>query len=152
MENMLREADVGAHKWRRTGVYTFTGDNKSEKRMTFKKLSQHCGETSIRLFCSCAHWNKRRMSSNWYKRVAIIKYQRPRKGFSVKYKGDTKWSRALYKCRDKLQIDGSQILPNRDDQGGLCLNSTFPHKNIPSLNVHSSNLTAHTDFLNKHQT
>ena len=46
MENMLREADEGAHKWRRTGVYTFTGD-KSGKRMTFKKLSQHCGETFI---------------------------------------------------------------------------------------------------------
>ena len=47
MENMLRKAAVGAHKWRRTGVYTFTGHNKSEKRMTFKKLSQHCGETFI---------------------------------------------------------------------------------------------------------
>ena len=92
------------------------------------------------------------MSSNWYKCVAIIKYQRPRKGFSVKYKGDTKWSRALYKCLDKLQIDGSQILPNRDDQAGFCLNSTFPHKNMPSLNVHNSNLTTHTEFLNKHQT
>ena len=86
------------------------------------------------------------MSSNWYKCVAIIKYQRPRKGFSVKYKGDTKWSRALYKCLDKLQIDGSQILPNRDDQAGFCLDSTFPHKNMPSLNVHSSNLTTHTQI------
>lgn len=36
MENIVREADVGAEKWRRTGVYTFTGDTKKEKRMTFQ--------------------------------------------------------------------------------------------------------------------
>ena len=92
------------------------------------------------------------MSSKWYKCVAIIKYQRPRKGFSLKYNADTKWTRALYKWLDKLQIDGSHILLNRDDQAGFCLDSTFPHKNMPSLNVHSSNLTTHTEFLNKHQT
>ena len=40
MENIVREADVGADKWRRTGVYTFTGDTKKEKRMTFKKLRE----------------------------------------------------------------------------------------------------------------
>ena len=108
--------------------------------------------SSIRLFCSCVHWNKRRMSSKWYKCVAIIKYQRPRKGFSLKYNADTKRTRTLYKWLDKLQIDGSHILLNHDDQAGFCLDSTFPHKNMPSLNVHSSNLTTHTEFLNKHQT
>ena len=30
MEDMVKEADVGADKWRRTGVYTFTGDEKRE--------------------------------------------------------------------------------------------------------------------------
>lgn len=38
MEQIVREADIGADKWRQTGVYTFTGDTKPEKRMTFKRL------------------------------------------------------------------------------------------------------------------
>ena len=48
MENIVREADVEADKWRRTSVYTFTDDTTKEKRMTFKKLQEklclHYGE------------------------------------------------------------------------------------------------------------
>ena len=126
MENIVKEADVGADKWRRTGVYTFTGDTKKEKRMTYKKLqeylNQHYGEkfsygTVVQL---CVPRNKRRMSSKRYKGAANIKYQRPRKGFSLKFNPDTKWSRSLYKCLDKLQRDGKHILLlNRDDQAGF---------------------------------
>ena len=32
MENIVKAADVGADKWRRTGVYTFTGNRKMEKK------------------------------------------------------------------------------------------------------------------------
>jgi hypothetical protein len=159
MENIVKDADVGADKWRRTGVYTFTGDTKKEKRMTFKNLQEklclHYGEkfsygTVIQL---CVHRNKRRMSSTRYKGVANIKYQRPRKGFNLKFNPDTKWSRSLYKCLDQLQIDGKHaLLLNRDDQAGFRLDSTFTHKSTPSLNVDGPTLTTHTDFLNKHQT
>ena len=159
MEQIVREADVGADKWRRTGVYTFTGDTKTEKRMTFKRLqerlSSHYGEkfsygTVLHL---CVHRNKRRISSRRYKGVANIKYQRARKGFNLKFNPDAKWSRSLYKCLDKLQIDGKQmLLLNRDDQAGFRLDSTFTHNNTPSLNVSGPTLTTHTDFLNKHQT
>ena len=106
MEQIVREADVGADKWRRTGVYTFTGDTKTEKRMTFKRLqerlSSHYGEkfsygTVLHL---CVHRNKRRISSRRYKGVANIKYQRARKGFNLKFNPDAKWSRSLYKCLD----------------------------------------------------
>jgi hypothetical protein len=108
MENIVKDADVGADKWRRTGVYIFTGDTKKEKRMTFKKLKEklclHYGEkfsygTVIQL---CVHRNKRRMSSARYKGIGNIKYQRPRKGFNLKFNPDTKWSRSLYKCLDQL--------------------------------------------------
>ena len=48
MEKMVAEVDVGADKWWRTGVYTFSGDIKKEKRITFKSLaekpSDHYGE------------------------------------------------------------------------------------------------------------
>ena len=158
MEDMVKEADVGADKWRRTGVYTFTGEMKREK-MTFRKLQEKLGVhyreklsygTIIQL---CIHCNKGRMSSKRYKGVANIRYQRPRKAFSLKFNPDTKWSRSLYKCLEKLQIDGSHILLlNRDDQAGFRLDSTFTHKSTPSLNVDGPTLTTHTDFLNKHQT
>ena len=159
MENIVREADVGADKWRRTGVYTFTGDTKKEKRMTFKKLRekicQHYGEKISHgtLLQLCVNRDKRRMSSKRYKRVANIKYQRTRKGFNLKFNPDAKWSRSLYKSLDKLQIDGKHIvLLNRDDQAGFWLDSTFTHKNMPSLNVDGPTVTTRTDFLNKHYT
>lgn len=124
MEEFVREADVGADKWCRTGVYT--GDTKTEKRMTFKKLeeklSSHYGEkfsygTVLHL---CVHRNKRRISSKRYKGVANITYQQASKGFSLKFNPDTKRSRSLYKCLDKVQIDGKHmLLLNRDDQAGF---------------------------------
>lgn len=159
MEEFVREADVGADKWCRTGVYTFTGITKTEKRMTFKKLeeklSSHYGEkfsygTVLHL---CVHRNKRRISSKRYKGVANVTYQQASKGFSLKFNPDTKRSRSLYKCLDKVQIDGKHmLLLNRDDQAGFRLDSTLTHNNTPSLNVSSPTLTTHTDFLNKHQT
>lgn len=159
MEEFVREADVGADKWCCTGVYTFTGITKTEKRMTFKKLeeklSSHYGEkfsygTVLHL---CVHRNKRRISSKRYKGVANVTYQQASKGFSLKFNPDTKRSRSLYKCFDKVQIDGKHmLLLNRDDQAGFRLDSTLTHNNTPSLNVSSPTLTTHTDFLNKHQT
>ena len=93
------------------------------------------------------------MSSARYKGVGNIKYQRPRKGFNLKFNPNTKWSRSLYKCLDQFQIDGKHaLLLNRDDQAGFRLDSTFMHKSTPSLNVDGPTLTTHTDFLNKHQT
>lgn len=150
---------MGADKWRRTGVYTFTGDTKKEKRMTFKKLQEklclHYGEkfsygTVLQL---CVNRHKGRRSRKRYKGVANIKYQRPKKGFNMKFNPDTKWSRSLYKSLDKLQTDGKHILLlNRDDQAGFRLDSTFTHKSMPSLNADGPTITTHTDFLNKHQT
>lgn len=159
MEKIVAEADVGADKWRRTGVYTFSGDTKKEKRITFKgiaeKLSDHYDEkisygTVVQL---CIPRNKRRLSSKRYKGAANIKYQKARKGFNLKFNPDTKWSRSLYKCLDKLKKDGQHILLlNRDDQAGFRLDSTYTHKSAPSLNVGNPSLTTHTDFLNKHPT
>ena len=100
----------------------------------------------------CVPRNKLRQSSKRCKGVANIKYQKPRKGFDLKFNPDMKWSRSFYKCLDKLQNDGRHILLlNRDDQAGFRLDSTYTHKSIPSFNVGSPTVTTHTDFLNKHQ-
>ena len=67
------------------GVYTFSGDPKKEKRLTFKHLQQtleHYGRcfsigTVVKL---CVPRNKRISSGKRYKGVANIKYQRAKRG------------------------------------------------------------------------
>jgi hypothetical protein len=47
IEKIVEECDVGTDRWCRTGVYTFSGDVKSSKRITFgkiqRKLEEHYG-------------------------------------------------------------------------------------------------------------
>lgn len=68
----VKVADIGADKWRRTGVYTFSGDTKKEKRMTFKKLHEKLSDHYKELFSYgivvqlCVSRNKRRKSSKRY--------------------------------------------------------------------------------------
>ena len=159
IEKIVEESDVGADRWRRTGVYTFSGNPKKTKRMTFgkiqKELKVHYGRrfsygTVVQL---CVPRHKRRLSSKRYKSVANVKYQRARKGFSLKYNPDTKWSRSMYKLFKQLLRDGKSILLlNRDDQPDSALTrSTFTHKNYPMLSLKHTN-TTRTDFVNKHST
>ena len=156
IESFVQESDVGADSWRRTGVYTFSGDQKKSKRVTFSKIQEKLKEHNGRHFsygtvvqlCVCRH--KRRLSSKRYKGVANVKYQRARKSFSIKYNPDCKWSRSLYKVLDQLQRDGKHImLLNRDDQAGFRLDSTYTHKSLPTLSVRPT-ATTRTDFMNKY--
>lgn len=158
IERIVEESDVGADRWRRTGVYTFSGNPKKSKRMTFGRIQQelesHYGRkfsygTVVQL---CVPRHKRRLSSKRYRGVANVKYQRARKGFTLKYNPDAKWSRSMYKLFKQLQRDGTSILLlNRDDQAGFRLDSTFTHKNFPALSLKPTN-TTRTDFVNKHPT
>jgi hypothetical protein len=84
--------------------------------MTFKRiqerLQEHYGEklsygTIVEL---CVPRNKRHTASKRYKGVANVRYQQARKGFSLKYNPDAKWSRSFYKCLDQVQKDGTHIL------------------------------------------
>ena len=99
IEKFVKESNVGADKWRRTGVYTFSGDTKKEKRITFRRLQEklcdHYDEkisygTVVQL---CVQRNKRRLSSKRFRGVANVKYQKARKGFALKFNPDMKWSR-----------------------------------------------------------
>ena len=158
IEDIVEKADVGADRWRRTGVYTFSGDPKKEKRLTFsllqKKLCEHYNThfsygSVVEL---CLPRNKRSSASKCYKGAANIKYRRARKGFSVKFNPDKKWSRSFYKALTQLQCDGNHILLlNRDDQAGFRLDTTYTHKTQKVLAKRNS-VTTFTDFLNKHQT
>lgn len=79
MESIAESCDICADKWRRTGVYTFSGDPKKEKRLTFKllqhKLEEHHGRhfsmgTVVQLYVPR---NKQRSLSKRYKGLAHIK-------------------------------------------------------------------------------
>ena len=50
IESFVQESDVGADSWRRTGVYTFSGDQKKTKRVTFSKIQEKLKEHYARHF------------------------------------------------------------------------------------------------------
>lgn len=55
----------------------------------------------------------------------------------------------MYKLFKQLQKDGNHmVLLNRDDQAGFRLDSTYTHKNIPTLSTKPT-VTTRTDFLSK---
>ena len=114
IERIVEESDIGADRWRRTGVYTFSGDTKKSKRMTFakiqKKLEEHYGRTFSfgTVVQLCVPRNKRRLSSKRYRGVANVKHQKAWKGFSLKFNPDCKWSRSMYKLFKQLQRDGNR--------------------------------------------
>ncbi len=110
IENIVQESDVGADRWRRTGVYTFSGDIKSSKRITYgkiqEKLKEHYGRnvsygTVVQL---CVPRHKRHRSSKRYSGVANVKYMRARKGFTLKFNPDCKWSRSMYKSYAVISV------------------------------------------------
>ena len=158
MEAFARQCDVGADQWRRTGLYTFGAEKKTEKRLTFEKLRQHLVSHYKRNFSIgtvvqlCAKRNKRHHTSLRHKQVANIRYMRAWKGWNIRLNPDAHWSRNMYKIIDKLQKDTKESLSfGRDDQAGFRLDTTFTHKQHPSLNV-TNTVTTHTDFVNKHTT
>lgn len=73
IESFVQESDVGADSWQRTGVYTFSGDQKKTKRVTFGKIQEnlktHYGRhfsygTVVQLYVGR---HKGRLSSKCYK-------------------------------------------------------------------------------------
>lgn len=142
IENFVEECDIGADKWRRTGVYTFSGDIKNTKRVTFgriqEKLKEHFGrEFSYGTFVQlCCARHKRRLSRKRYKGVANVRFQKARKGFNLMFNPDYKWSRSMYKLLSQLQSNGTNMmLLNRDDQAGFRLDSTYTHKSNENLST-----------------
>ncbi len=102
IEEFVEKCGVGADAWRRTGIYTFDGNRRLEKKVTFKRIQEHLQSTYKRSFSYgtvmqlCVARNKRRKSAMRYKGLARVVQRRARKGFAVKYNPDVHWSAALY--------------------------------------------------------
>ena len=78
IENFVKESGAGAGSWRRTGVLTFDGNRKVEKKRTFKRVKEHL-ENKFQLKMSygtvvqlCMARNRRRRSAARYKGIAKV--------------------------------------------------------------------------------
>ena len=135
IENYVKERNVGADAWRRTGVLAFDGNTKVKSKVTFNRIRDHLQSVYLHKFSYgtvvqlCVAHNKRRKSAKRYKGIAHVTCRRARKGFQLKYNPDSHWSNALYKGLSLLQYtDGKHILNiNRDDEAGFRLDIMATH-------------------------
>ena len=157
MEEFVESKKVGADAWRRTGLFTFDGERRRGKKVTYKSIQAHLEEkynTKIgygSIVQLCYARNKRRLSTKRYQNVAKITCRRARKEFSVQINPDAHWSCALYRGLDYIQLkEGSnKVLLNRDDQSGFRLDTTYDHKHSKTITLtNRPALTTRTDFVN----
>lgn len=158
IERYVSSCNVGADAWRRTGVLTFDGNQKVNKKCTYRRIQEHLKDvygpmsygTVVQL---CVARNKHSLSSKRYHGLAQVTSRRARKGFQLRYNPDSHWSAAFYRNLNMLQYtDGSDILNiNRDDQAGFRLDSLATHHQYSTPVVKGQDvLTTHTDYVNRY--
>ena len=150
--------EFGADAWRRTGVATFDGNLKRGPRVTYQRIKEHLQNKYNTTFSYGAivqlsvAKNKRRKSAKRYWAAANVKCKRARKGFNVRINVDAHWSVSFYKGLDVIQLqDGrDKCILNRDDAAGFRLDTTYTHKQHPSV-ADSANpeVTTCTDYIDK---
>lgn len=159
IEKYVEKCGVGADAWRRTGIYTFDGNTRQEKKVTFKRIQDHLESTYGRTFSHgtvvqlCVARNKRRKSAARYKGLAQVVQRRARKGFTIKYNPDVHWSAALYRGLDDIQYtDGSNIMNfGPDDQSGFRLDTMSTNKQHATLCLRDKPpLTTCVDYVNRY--
>ena len=159
IEEYVRNCDVGADKWRRTGVLTFDGNQRINKKVTFERIREHLHKTYGRTFSYgtvvqlCVARNKRHQASANYRGIAKVTSRRARKGFQLKYNPDAHWSNAFYRTLDYVQYqDGTNItIINRDDASGFRLDTLATNSEHKTLVVNGQQtVTTHTDYVNRY--
>ena len=160
IEEFVKQNNVGADQWRRTGVLTFDGNIRNAKRVTYERIRQHLQSVYKRTFSYgttvqlCVARNKRRKSSARYKGLAQVTTRRARKGFQLRYNPDFHWSCALYRGLQYIELtDGRSIINvNRDDAAGFRLDTLATNKQYAAPAVRGSDvLTTHTDYVNRYR-
>lgn len=161
IENYVKSAGAGADSWRRTGVLTFDGNRKVQKKPTFSRIKEHLEMVYNRKFgygtvvelCVARNKRVRRKSSTRYRGLARVTCRRARKGFTLRYNPDQHWSAAFYRSLDALHLrDGNDILNiNRDDQAGFRLDTLATHNKRATLCIAEEvPLTTKSDYVNKY--
>lgn len=92
IENYVKECNVGADAWRRTGMLPFDGNCKVKQKVTYGRIQRHLQETYGHKFSYgtviqlCVARNHRHRSAKNYRGVARVTSRRARKGFELRYK------------------------------------------------------------------
>ena len=155
IEAFVKSCGVGAEAWHRTGVLTFDGNKRVNKKCTFLRIKQHLEKTYGRKFAygtvvqMCVARNRHRRPAQNYTTVAQVTTRRARKGFELRYNPDSHWSAALYRGLDVIQYtDGSdKLVLNRDDLSVFCLDSMVTHNKAGTQQIKGSpTLTMKTDY------
>ena len=114
IEEYVQVNNVGADRWRRTGLLSFDGNSKNvEQKVTYDRIRKHLEMTYGRSFSFgtvvqlCIPRNRRRKSASRYKSAAQVISRRSRKGFEIKYNPDTHWSSGLYRGLNYIQTKDS---------------------------------------------
>ena len=124
IEEFVAQCGAGADAWRRTGVVTFDGNKKVQKKATIRRTKEFLENKYKRRFAYgtvvqlCVVRNKRRCSAMRYQGVANVVHKRARKGFNIRFNPDHHWSAAFYSAMNKIQYtDGTNIMNlGRDDK------------------------------------
>ena len=159
IEEFVKSSGVGADAWRHTGILTFDGNRKLQKKATVKQIKEHLEQVYQHSFAYgtivqlCVARNKRRMSAQRYKGLANVTQHRARKGFNTKYNPDVHWNNAFYAALDVMQYKDGRNITNlgRDDQAGFRLDTMTTHKLHPTLCVQGhEHLITYTDYTTKY--
>lgn len=159
IEEFVKQNNVGADQWRRTGVLTFDGNVRDAKRVTYERIRQHLMSVYQREFSYgttvqlCVARNKRRSSSR-YKGLAQVTSRRSRKGFQLRFNPDFHWSCALYRGLQYIQMtDGRCIINvNRDDAASFRLDTLATNRQHSAPAVKGCDvLTTHKDYVNRYR-
>jgi hypothetical protein len=159
IEKFVQESGVGADAWRRTGVLTFDGNRKVNKKVTFNRVKEYIEAKYGKKYSYgsivqlCVARNARRRNSKNYKGVARITCRRSCKGFDLRFNPDSHWSSALYKGLDHIQYTTSanKLVLNRDDLSVFRLNSMATSNKCPSLCMKGNvSLSTKTDYQQKY--
>ena len=160
LEDVCKESQIGADRWRRTGHLTLEqgiGVGKIGSRLTFKTMKKRIEEHYVGQIISlssvkrlCIARNARHRSSSWYLGWAGIVSRKVKKGRPQLFNPDAHWSASFYLGLDHLYFatDEDKSVVNRDDQAGKRLHSTFDNSSRKSMMMRDKpTLTTTSDYL-----
>ncbi len=160
IEDFVQDCNVGTDAWHRTGILTFDGNIKVQKKATYDRIKQTLEKKYEQTFSYgtvvelCIARNKRKKSSKRYKGLAKVTSHRARKGFSLRYNPDAHWSGALYKGLSDIQFTDGRNIFNMisDDTSGFRLDTLSTNKQYHSSTVSGNEvLTTRTHYVNKYK-
>ena len=152
IEELVRDAEVGAGAWRSDDSLQWNGNKKVGKKMSWPILREEIKKrTGILLSIgtlfelSCAR-NGRRRSAVRFRNLINLRSVSNKKGFEVEVQYDDYYSFIEYQILGQLARDSSDLMVvNRDDASGIQTGSVGKNRQFKEL-VGRVQLTTRTDY------